>query len=354
MGNPTPPVLVTERTRPPARGSELRRAPPLALRLPRGVAALGRDPRSYQIGVLFSLLVYGIFGLDFEIRAEVAAAIVAAALATQYGVSQLRAARNGLAGGSQRFIAVDVASALITALSLCLLLRTSSVAIGIASAALAIGSKALLRMNGKHLFNPSAFGLACALLLTDAAWISAGQWGSAPLLALWVAGLGSLVLRRAERSDITWAFLGFYFALLFGRALWLGDPLAIPLHAAQSGAFLIFAFFMISDPRTTPNSRTGRVLFAAAVAGGAFFIRFGLYEPNGLLWSLVSCSLLVPVLDRLWAGRRYEWSAATGRHRSTPGGCCHSDPDSATEPVPATAKPQPAAGRRADLPAALA
>jgi Na+-translocating ferredoxin:NAD+ oxidoreductase RnfD subunit len=149
--------------------------------------------------------------------------------------------------------------------------------------------------------------------------VSAGQWGTTPLLALAVACIGSLVVRRARRSDVTWAFLGSYMALLVARASWLGDPLTIPLHAVESGAFLIFAFFMISDPRTTPDSRAGRIVFACLVAAGALFIRFGLYHTNGLIWSLVACAPLVPAIDRFLPGRRYEWGveSPTGTHGGT-------------------------------------
>ena len=48
------------------------------------------------------------------------------------------------------------------------------------------------------------------------------------------------MVNRAERSDVTWAFLGFSIAMLLGRALWLGDPMAIPLHQMQSGALVLF------------------------------------------------------------------------------------------------------------------
>ena len=87
---------------------------------------------------------------------------------------------------------------------------------------------------------------------------------------MWFAALlaffAILVLGAARRSDIAIFFLGSHAALLLARAVWLGDPLAIPLHQLQSGSLLIFAFFMISDPRTSPDSRLGRFIFAASVA----------------------------------------------------------------------------------------
>jgi Na+-translocating ferredoxin:NAD+ oxidoreductase RnfD subunit len=148
------------------------------------------------------------------------------------------------------------------------------------------------------------------MLATGAVWVSPGQWGSAAFFAFLIACLGGLVVNRAARSDVTYAFLAFYLAILFGRALWLGQPMAIPLHQIGSGAFLIFTFFMISDPRTTPDSRAGRVLFALLVALGAGFVHFVLYRPNGLLLSLAFLSPAVPLIDLLLPGKRYAWRGA--------------------------------------------
>jgi len=69
---------------------------------------------------------------------------------------------------------------------------------------------------------------------------------------------------------------------------------------------------MISDPKTTPDSRAGRVLFAALVAFGAWYVQFRLFRTNGLLWSLAVWSMAVPVIDQLLPGRRYSWSSPKG------------------------------------------
>jgi hypothetical protein len=282
-------------------------APSAAPSFPSALARLVRDPRHFQIAVLSSLLLWGLWGLDLEVRPMVAAVILGTALAVQWAGTRL--------AGLARF---EPRSALISSLSLTLLLRTASPWLAALAAALTIGSKFVLRVRGarpggKHVYNPTNFGLAAMLLLTDGAWVSPGQWGSAALAAFAVACLGFLVVRRAERSDVTWAFLGFYAAVVFGRALWLGDPMAIPLHQLSSGAFLIFAFFMISDPKTTPDSRPGRVLFALLVALGAGFVHFVLFRPNGLIWALFAAAPLVPVLDRLLPGRRYRWPGQKGK-----------------------------------------
>src|SRR2546426_66396 len=112
---------------------------------------------------------------------------------------------------------------------------------------------------------------------------------------------------RGALADVTLAFLACWASLLAARSLWLGEPLAIPLHRLENGALVLFAFFMISDPKTTPDSRAGRLLFAALVALGAYHVQFRLFQTNGLLWSLAVCSLLVPLIDWLLPGRRYQW-----------------------------------------------
>jgi hypothetical protein len=176
-----------------------------------------------------------------------------------------------------------------------------------------VGSKFVLRVGGKHVWNPTNFGIVLAIVATGRVWVSPGQWGNAALLAFLVACLGGLVVNRAARADVTAAFLGFYLAIVFGRALWLGQPMAIPLHQLASGALLVFTFFMISDPKTTPDSRTGRILFAALVAAIAGFIAFVLYRQNGILFSLALAAPAVPLLDRLLPGGRYSWPGSALR-----------------------------------------
>ena len=108
------------------------------------------------------------------------------------------------------------------------------------------------------------------LLLTDAGLGVAGAVGQRRVLRVphgVRSAASSSTARRAATSR--YAFIVFYCALVFGRSLYLGEPLTIPLHRLESGALLLFTFFMISDPKTTPDSRAGRVLFAALVAFGA-------------------------------------------------------------------------------------
>lgn len=261
---------------------------------------LPRDPRWFQIAVLAGLLAYGIVVLDFGVPALRPVAMAVTALAVQAALTWLF--------GLPRF---DPKSPLITCLSLSLLLRTPDEQTAVVAAAIAIATKFLIRFRGKHLFNPANIAIV-ACLATGTGWVAPGQWGSAALFAVVLGGCGVFVTARSSRFDVTLAFLGAYAALLFGRALWLGDPLTIPFHTLQSGAVVLFAFFMISDPKTTPSSRSARILFAAFVAAVTFAIQFTLYRSDGVMWALALAALFVPVLDHIFQSERYRWPGESG------------------------------------------
>jgi len=256
------------------------------------------DPRIYQVAALAGLLGYGLWQLEFDIAFAQIGVLLGGVLVTQYAFDRWKAHRP-----------FEPRSALISGFSLCLLLRTNSLWLAGAAAVVAIAGKFLLRYHGKHLFNPANFTLVLLMVVTDGyVWISSGQWGNVAFFGFLLVCLGGLVIHRAGRADISLAFLGCYAACLFGRALYLGDPLAIPLHQLQNGALLIFAFFMISDPRTTPDSRAGRILFAAFVAMVAWGIQIVTLRAESILWSLALAAPLVPLLDRLLPANRFAWS----------------------------------------------
>ena len=94
----------------------------------------------------------------------------------------------------------------------------------------------------------------------------------------------------------------------------VGDP----VHGWIAAGLLLFTFFMISDPKTTPDSRAGRVLFAALVAFTAWYVQFRLFRTNGLLWSLAAWSLAVPLIDRLLPGDRFLWLPPLGGRPTPP------------------------------------
>ena len=102
--------------------------------------------------------------------------------------------------------------------------------------------------------------------------------------------------------------MGFWSAALLGRAAWLGDPPAIPLHQLQSGALLLFAFFMISDPKTTPDGAIARALFCILTAIAAFVLQFNYFNSDGIFLALAGMCLLRPLFELFDRSRPYQWS----------------------------------------------
>lgn len=265
--------------------------------------ALPKDARWFQIGAQTAILLVGLVALGFRIEpSQIAAAIGAALIAQLLGAALV----------ASRF---DWKSALITGLSLCLLLRANDLWPFIAAAFIGVGSKFALRRGGRHVFNPANIGIVLMIAFSGAAWTSTGEWGSAPWVAALIAALGLLVCWRASRLDAALIYLGVYAALVFGRALYLGDPLTIPVLRLSHGALILFAFFMISDPKTTPEHPRERALFVALAALIAYVLQFHFFISDGIFYApfllaLIRYAALKPAL------RSYEWGAAPAPLRS--------------------------------------
>ena len=255
-----------------------------------------KDPRYFQIAFLSFFLISGLL-LQFlnDIRTIDIALYISTALLVQFLCDYF---------SKQPW---NWKSALITSLSLSLLLRMPSLSLVSLAAALAIGSKFIFRVKGQHLFNPANIAIVCSVLLLGG-WISPGQWGHSALLVFIFIGLGVLVSIKAARIDVALIFLCSFSILLIGRALYLGDPLTIPLHQLQNGALFLFAFFMITDPKTSPNHRIARVLYAVLLAIVSYVLQFYWFVPQGMLYALVLICLLVPLLNHWFPEQSYQWA----------------------------------------------
>jgi len=253
------------------------------------------DPRYYQLAVQCGLLMWGLFGLQFMIPWQNATAALLTALLAQWAFMRYYA------------IQPQMLSALNTSLSIILLLHAGHWIWMALAALIAIASKFLVRYRGRHVFNPSNIGIVVLLLMTDTTWVTHGKWGQAIWLALLLAGLGLVWLLGWRRMLTSLTFLGLFSGLVVARAVWLGDPWSIPLHQLQNGALLIFTFFMLSDPMTTPQSTTGRMLFGAWVAILGWILQFVWFIPNAFLYALAFSSPLVPLMNLQFASVLFQW-----------------------------------------------
>ncbi len=282
-----------------------------------------RDARDYQILFLALFLGLGALTRDWTLRPEVIATAIATCLITQVLCTTLLNAAHfppvpilGPDTVRASTISLDIPPAalpfnwrspLITALGLSLLLRVDHLPTMVLAGMVAIASKFLLKIDGKHCFNPANLGIIAALCLTHDAWVSPGQWGEDMWYSLIFLGAGGLVLKRVGRWDTSVAFFGSYALLESARNLWLGWTWDVLAHRLMSGSLLVFALFMVTDPRSIPNARSARLVWAGAIAILTFILRNQFYLSTAVFWALLAMSLVTPLLDRLVQAQPFNW-----------------------------------------------
>ncbi len=202
---------------------------------------------------------------------------------------------------------INLRSALITSLGLSLLLRADQWTTMAVAASSAITSKFVFKVGDKHFFNPANFGIISAVVLTPDAWVSPGQWGDDWWYGLLFAGTGGMILQKVGRWDTTVAFLSVYSTSEAIRNLWLGLTWDVYWHRLMSGSLLLFALFMVTDPRSIPNARVGRLVWAASIAILTFILRNNFFIPTAVFWALFALAPLTPLLDFLWSAPNFSW-----------------------------------------------
>jgi Na+-transporting NADH:ubiquinone oxidoreductase subunit NqrB len=257
-----------------------------------------KDARHFQILSLSSFLCYGIFSLGWNTHLDRILITFGTCLLTQaYWVKVKGAPWHSLK------------SAMVSSLGLCLLLKTNLLTTTVIAAMLTISSKFIIQFERKHIFNPVNFGIVATIMLTGDAWVSPGQWGSNFTTLFFVASAGLMVLLRCGRIDISLAFIGSYFGLEFVRSvLWLGWPMDHFFHMVTNGAILLFTFFMITDPVTTPNHPKARIAWALMVGLLAFVLNHIFILNSGApIWALFVISPLTLVFDKIFKAQRFSW-----------------------------------------------
>ena len=188
------------------------------------------------------------------------------------------------------------ASAYITGISVGILLRSPAFWPYALCSALSITSKYALRVRGRHIWNPSNFGICAMLILASQAVTSLSiQWGNnfASLVVIWV--LGSVIVWRAKRLHITLTYVASFIALSFLRAHIVGDPWQSEIAPITGPMYQLFVFFMITDPKTTVRSRLGQCVVAVAIAVLEFFFRLNssIYAPLYALFWVGPAALMI-------------------------------------------------------------
>jgi Na+-transporting NADH:ubiquinone oxidoreductase subunit NqrB len=268
---------------------------------------LNLDPRGFQVFFQLFFLAYGIACLGWTADWLHYLICIGGCLAFNFLAESIRHGKWQPFLGPRGWTSWGF-SILISAMSLCLLLKTNHWYTSLLAAFATVISKYLFRVNKKHVFNPSAFGIVMTLWFTRDAWLSPGQWGNGPLLFFLIILLGTLVVTRVQKMDSSLGFIIPFLALLFWRQIYvLGWPADYFFHSISNGGLLLFAFFMITDPRTSPNHPTARLIWAFAIAVISFYLTAFKWIFNAPIFVLVFMAPFVPLLDALFVALRFEW-----------------------------------------------
>lgn len=265
--------------------------------LQKGIARELADARFYQIVYLSVFLIYGVKSLHWDFNPLIVGAIITTALCTQVIACYIF---------HKPFDALK--SAAISSLGLSILLKTQYWQVAVLAAFIAIASKYIIPINGKHVFNPANIGLVLTIYTTKLAWVSPGQWGSSLIVLYFIFAAGSILLLKVGRMDTGLVFFFTYAVLQFCySSLYLGWPLDFTIHKLSNGALLLYSFFMITDPSTTPNNKRVRVLWSISIALLAFYFAEFKYMNGAPVKALFLISMATPLLDYLFKGISFSW-----------------------------------------------
>ncbi len=198
-------------------------------------------------------------------------------------------------------------SAYITGLSIGLLLESYDARVFVLASIWGIASKYLIRDRQGHFFNPSNFSVVAALALSHGlATVAPGsQWGGKAWIPIVILVLGTTMMYRVKRLDLALAWIsGFVVMGLLRMALGQGG-IVFALGPMLSGEFALFSFSMLPDPKTSPHTRKGRILWGAGIALTDGVLRY-LEIRYSMFFSLFGFCAALPLFRRVFGSNRAE------------------------------------------------
>lgn len=160
-----------------------------------------------------------------------------------------------------------LASAYVSGISVGILLRSPLWWPYALCAMISITSKYVIRVNGRHLWNPSNLGIVAMLVLAhDSVATLSVQWGNTlwPMLIVWT--LGSIIVVRLKRFHICATYVASFIAYAGLRSVITGHPFLAEVAPITGPMYQLFIFFMITDPKTTTQTRSGQMIVAFLIA----------------------------------------------------------------------------------------
>lgn len=194
-----------------------------------------------------------------------------------------------------------LASAYISGISVGILVRSPEWWPYALCAAITITSKYAIRVNGRHIWNPSNFGISVMLLIATSSVATLSiQWGNNlyPMLVIWI--LGSLIISRLHRFHICAVYVSSFLAYAFLRSIITGHGFLAEVAPITGPMYQLYIFFMITDPKTTVSTKKGQMLVAFLIATMEFALRltgsfFAIHAPYYALFIVGPIANLIEI-----------------------------------------------------------
>jgi len=206
---------------------------------------------------------------------------------------------------------LNLSSAYITGISVGILVRSPAYWPYALCSVISIMSKYVLRVKGRHIWNPSNFGIAVLLFLApETMAILSIQWGNNiwAMLVIWL--LGSAIIWRLRRFHICATYVLSFLVFAVIRSWIAGDPWQSEVSPITGPEYQLFIFFMITDPKTTVRSKRWQCVVAFLVAAVEMVMRLdqSIYAP---LYALFVVGPIAMLIEMWWNSRQKPDLAAT-------------------------------------------
>ncbi len=207
----------------------------------------------------------------------------------------------------------NIASAYITGISVGILIRSPAFWPYAVCSIVSITSKYVLRVKGRHIWNPSNFGISVMLFLAaETVGALSIQWGNylLPMVVIWV--LGSVIIWRLRRFHISGIYVASFLVFAMLRSYLTGSPWQAEVAPITGPMYQLFIFFMITDPKTTVRSKAGQCITVFCVALVEMILRLNqvVYAPFYALFFVGPTAMLIEIW--LESRRSTAVSAAVG------------------------------------------
>jgi enediyne biosynthesis protein E5 len=190
------------------------------------------------------------------------------------------------------------ASAYISGISVGILVRSPAFWPYALCSAISIMSKYVIRIKGRHIWNPSNFGISVMLFLVPETVASLSiQWGNylLPMIVIWI--LGSVIIWRLRRFHITGIYVASFVAFAFLRSWITGSPWQSEIAPITGPMYQLFIFFMITDPKTTVRSKKWQCVVVVIIALVEMVMRLQqiVYAPFYALFIVGPTAMLIEI-----------------------------------------------------------